>query len=154
MTTALHQISHNPVHPNESLELPEPVLEGLAGSLSAGLDAASLHAAPLHAPAPAPVRVDAIGVEQLAQMAAEVAGSVTRHRHELAAAMQELTALQRSLRSEMRAMVAELDRVAAGVAPGLSPEPEVAVGSSVDPASAVGRARHRRSILSRFRRTS
>jgi len=53
----------------------------------------------------------------LASMAAEVAASVARHRQELAAAMAELTALQRTLRSEVRTVIAELDRIAAGVAP-------------------------------------
>jgi hypothetical protein len=62
--------------------------------------------------AAAPTAVD---VEALAAMAAEVAVSVARHREELAAAMAELTALQRTLRSEVRGVIAELDRIAAGV---------------------------------------
>jgi len=88
--------------------------------LTAGADlwSPSLYGPPAESTAaatdPAPTVVDS---DELARTAAEVAVVVDRHRRELAAAMAELTALQRTLRSEVRAVIDELDRIAAGVAP-------------------------------------
>jgi hypothetical protein len=98
-----------------------------------------------------------IDADRLAQTAAEVSAMVDRHKQELAAAMAELTALQRVLRSEVRQVVAELDRIASGVsastanegtthaptsgAPGLGNTP-------VEPEAPATRSRG----LSRFRR--
>lgn len=98
--------------------------------------------------------VDAKSVEELAQLASEVATSVARHRQELAAAMQELTTLQRTLRSDMRSLVAELDRVAAGIAPDLGTDNEPVLGTATEAGSPSAESPKKKPILSLFRRAS
>ena len=104
-----------------------------------------LSASTLYAPSPAAVPAAApapqIDADALAQMATEVAQSVARHRDELAAAMAELTALQRTLRGEVRAVVAELDRIAEGIAPVVA---QADASDQVDPSTGDGARRWRR----------
>lgn len=93
--------------------------------------------------------VTVVDSDQLAHTAAEVAAMVARHQQELAAVMSELTTLQRVLRSEVREIVSELDRIASGVTSSVAVE----LGSEavqVEPEGAVPRLRG----LSRFRRQS
>jgi hypothetical protein len=74
---------------------------------------------------------------------------VARHQQELAAVMAELTTLQRVLRSEVREVVSELDRIASGVTTSAAGE----LGSETvqaEPEGVVPRSRG----LSRFRRQS
>ena len=68
--------------------------------------------------------VTVVDADQLAHTAAEVAAMVARHQQELAAVMAELTTLQRVLRSEVREIVSELDRIASGVTTSTAGEPE------------------------------
>ena len=91
--------------------------------------------------------VTVVDADQLAHTAAEVSAMVARHQQELAAAMAELTTLQRVLRSEVREIVAELDRIASGVTTSAAG----ALGSEAvqaEPEGPVPRSRG----LSRFRR--
>ncbi|KLR61901.1 hypothetical protein IMCC26207_106222 [Actinobacteria bacterium IMCC26207] len=93
--------------------------------------------------------VTVVDADQLAHTAAEVAAMVARHQQELAAVMAELTTLQRVLRSEVREVVSELDRIASGVTTSAASE----LGSEAvqaEPEGAVPRSRG----LSRFRRQS
>lgn len=93
-----------------------------------------------------PVTAAPADVDALAAMAAEVAVSVARHREELAAAMAELTALQRVLRSEVRGVIAELDRIAAGVVV------DVPSTTDSDPAAVAPAPRGRGLLPARLRR--
>ncbi len=58
---------------------------------------------------------DEIDVAEFARLAAEVVAMIEHHRDELRVAMAELTALQRTVRSEIRDAVHQLDRIAAGL---------------------------------------
>ncbi len=62
-----------------------------------------------------PTASPASSPEELAAVAAEVVAMIEHHRDELRVAMDELTALQRTVRSEIRQAIHELDRIAAGL---------------------------------------
>ena len=94
----------------------------------------------------------AVDAEALARMAAEVAVSVERHRQELAAAMAELTALQRTLRSEVRSVIAELDRIAEGVAPAEATSAALMSDAVPDPSATADARSSRWSVPSRLHR--
>lgn len=61
---------------------------------------------------PAPGAPTAVDPEEFARLAAEVVALVEHHRDELRAAMAELTALQRTIRAEVRDAVALLQEAA------------------------------------------
>ena len=162
MTTAMHGRADTSTHDADEsdrvIDLSAPTLYGPradAGTNSTPDQVHQASTAPTQA-APTPVeptqsRPAPLDADALARMAADVAVSVERHRQELAAAMAELTSLQRILRSEVRSVIAELDRIAEGVAPATvdTPEQSVAAQDSVDP----GRSgASRRTITSRLRR--
>ena len=65
-----------------------------------------------------------LDARQLAVVAAEVVAMIEHHRDELRAAMAELTALQRTVRSEIRDAVQQLDRIAAGRPGSADPTPD------------------------------
>jgi acyl-CoA reductase-like NAD-dependent aldehyde dehydrogenase len=82
-------------------------------------------------------RLDAArSAEDLAVVAAEVVAMIEHHRDELQAAMAELTALQRTVRSEIRDAIHELDRIASGA--------EVSEQGSVEPVGSVPDQQSRR----------
>ena len=157
MTTAMHRLADTSAHDEDAsdqvIDLSAPTLYGPRADGGPNSAPGQIHQVPASQTPPAPAPVDAVPLDadQLARMAADVAVSVDRHRRELAAAMTELTSLQRTLRSEVRSVIAELDRIAEGVAPAtvVAPEQSVAAQDSVDPSrSGVSK----RSITSRLRR--
>ena len=157
MTTAMHGRADTSTHDADEsdrvIDLSAPTLYGPRADVGTNSTPDQVHQA---STAPTPVEPTQSGpapldADALASMAADVAVSVERHRQELAAAMAELTSLQRILRSEVRSVIAELDRIAEGVAPAtvVTPEQSVAAQDSVDP----GRSgASRRTITSRLRR--